>query len=253
VKGVILAGGRGTRLYPLTKTINKHLLPVGPEPMIYNAVRNMAACGVSEILVVTSSAHMGDIVNNLGSGREFGVDFSYKVQDEPRGIADALRLARVFAGPDNVFVLLGDNIFEIPPRHFLENYRKIQGCRGARVLLVEVEDPTRFGVAALDEMKVVGILEKPECPPTPYAVVGAYLYDSSLWEILEGLEPSPRGEYEITDVNNAYADRDLLEYDFVRGRWMDTGTLESYFLANAMFSGNPGAWGPEPSQEGAGP
>lgn len=241
MKGIILAGGRGTRLYPLTKTINKHLLPVGPEPMIYNAVRNMAACGVKEILVVTSSAHMGDIVNNLGSGADFGVDFSYKVQDEPRGIADALRMARAFAGPENVFVLLGDNIFDTPPAYFLENYRKAQGCAGARVLLVEVDDPSRFGVAALDEMKVVEIREKPENPPTPYAVVGAYLYDSSLWEILENLGPSARGEYEITDVNNIYAGRNLLEYDFVRGLWMDTGTLESYFLANRLFSTGKGA------------
>lgn len=251
MKGVILAGGIGTRLFPLTKTINKHLLPVGPEPMIYNAVRNMAACGVLEVLGVTSSAHMGDIVNNLGSGRDFGVDFSYKVQDQPRGIADALRLARSFAGWDNLFVLLGDNIFEEPPVYFLENYRNTQGCAGARVLLVEVEDPNRFGVAALDERKVVEIREKAEYPPTSYAVVGAYLYDSGLWEILEGLEPSARGEYEITDVNNLYARRNLLEYDFVRGRWMDTGTFESYFLANRLFSAGFRARGEEVPRQGA--
>lgn len=235
MKGIILAGGKGTRLYPLTKHINKHLLPVGPEPMIFNPVKNLVECGVEEILVVTSSRHMGDIVTNLGSGCDFGADFTYKVQEEAEGIADALRLGRQFAGSSPVFVLLGDNIFEEPLTHFVKNFRERQNCRGARVMLVEVDDPSSFGVAALDEKKVIEIQEKPQKPRSNYAVVGAYLYDSKVWSIIDGLRPSERGEYEITDVNNVYIEKGELEYDFVSGLWMDTGTFESYQKANEIL------------------
>jgi glucose-1-phosphate thymidylyltransferase len=232
MKGIILAGGKGTRLFPLTKAVNKHLLPVGPEPMIYNPVRNMAACGIRDVLIVTSSSHIGDIVNLLGSGKEFGVRFVYTVQDDARGIADALALGRSFAGSDNVFVLLGDNYFDTPPAYFLSHYRRRQRGVGARVMLVEVASPSEFGIAALDETKVVEIQEKPHTPKSNYAVVGAYLYDRHLWDILDRIRPSKRGEYEITSVNNAYIRRGELEYDFVKGMWMDTGTFESYFVAN---------------------
>ena len=235
MKGIILAGGKGTRLYPLTRHTNKHLLPVGPEPMIYNPVKNLVACGVREILIVTSSRHMGDIVTTLGSGEEFNADFTYKVQDEAKGIADALRLGKGFAGEDSVFVLLGDNIFEQPLIHFVDNYRTEQGEIGARVMLVKADNPSSFGIAALDEKKVLEIQEKPEKPTSNYAVVGAYLYDRHVWEIIEGLRPSRREEYEITDVNNAYIARGELEYDFVRGMWMDTGTFESYHRANEIL------------------
>lgn len=235
MKGVILAGGKGTRLYPLTKTANKHLLPVGKEPMIFNSVKNMQACGIKQILVVTSSDHMGDIVNTLGSGQEFGVDFTYKVQNEPKGIADALWLARNFVGNESVFVLLGDNVFENPVDYFVENYVGKQEEQGARILLVEVADPVSFGIAALDEKKVVEIQEKPEKPKSCYAVVGAYLYDKNVWGFIENMVPSSRGEYEITDVNNFYIKENSLEYDFVQGKWMDTGTFESYFKANEIF------------------
>lgn len=235
MKGIILAGGKGTRLHPLTRHTNKHLLPVGTEPMIYNPVKNLVACGIIEILVVTSSQHMGDIVTTLGSGDEFGADFTYKVQEEAKGIADALRLGRRFAGDEPVFVLLGDNIFDRPLTHFTENYRMLQKEKGARVMLVEVDDPTSFGVAALDEKKVVEIQEKPEKPKSNYAVVGAYLYDNRVWDVIEKLKPSQRGEYEITDVNNAYIARGELEYDFVKGMWMDTGTFESYHRANEIL------------------
>lgn len=239
MKGVILAGGQGTRLHPLTKTLNKHLLPVGREPMIYNPIRNMAACGVREVLVVTSSRHMGGIVELLGSGAEFGLDLCYKVQDQARGIADALRLAEGFAGRDNLLVLLGDNVFENPADEFVHNFLSIQKGRGARVMLCEVAEPSRFGVAALDEQKVVEIQEKPDRPKSPYAVVGAYLYDARVFDIIRGLSPSPRGEYEITAVNNEYIRMGELEYDFVRGRWMDTGTFESYAMANAWMFERP--------------
>jgi glucose-1-phosphate thymidylyltransferase len=237
MKGIILAGGKGTRLYPLTKAINKHLLPVGHEPMIYNPIRNMVACGIENILVVTSSIHMGDIVTLLGSGKEFRADFTYKVQDDALGIADALRLGESFANSGNVFVILGDNYFTQPPRYFVSNYRKRQNDRGARVMLVKVSRPSEFGIAALDETKVVEIQEKPQKPKSSYAVVGAYLYDSCLWEILGSVKPSRRGEYEITAVNNAYIRKGKMEYDFVRGEWMDTGTFESYFQANRLAFG----------------
>ena len=235
MKGIILAGGKGTRLYPLTKHTNKHLLPVGPEPMIYNPVKNLVACGIREILIVTSSEHMGDIVTTLGSGEEFEADFTYKVQEEAKGIADALRLGKGFAGDDSVFVLLGDNIFEQPLVHFVDNYKAKQAQKGARVMLVKVDNPSGFGIAALDEKKVLEIQEKPEKPMSNYAVVGAYLYDSQVWNIIEALHPSKRGEYEITDVNNAYIAKGKLEFDFVRGMWMDTGTFESYHRANEIL------------------
>ena len=235
VKGVILAGGKGTRLYPLTKSLNKHLLPVGPEPMIYNPIRNMRACGIKDVLIITSTEHMGDMVNLLGSGSEFGLRFAYKVQDEAKGIADALRLAREFANNENILVILGDNIFEKPIDYFVKNYNSIQKGKGARVLLVKVSEPQRFGVAALDEHKVIEIQEKPENPRSDYAVVGAYIYDARVFDIIDHIKPSARGEYEITSVNNKYIELNELEYDFVQGRWMDTGTFESYFIANKIM------------------
>lgn len=236
MKGVILAGGKGTRLYPLTKTINKHLLPVGPEPMIYNPIRNMMACGIKDVRIVTSSEHMGQMVGALGSGSDFDLNFSYSVQDEANGIADALRLTEHFVGDDTVLVLLGDNVFEDPIGYFVENYKTRQGGKGARVLLVEVADPQRFGVAALDEQNVVEIQEKPECPKSNYAVVGAYIYDKRVFDIIGHIKPSARGEYEITSVNNRYIELGDLQYDFVAGGgWMDTGTFESYYDANRIM------------------
>lgn len=232
MKGIILAGGKGTRLLPLTKAVNKHLLPVGPEPMIYNPVRNMTACGIKDVLIVTSSSHIGDMVTLLGSGKEFGIRFVYTIQDDARGIADALLLGKSFVGNENVFVLLGDNYFDTPPDYFLSHYRTRQGSVGARVMLVEVAVPSEFGIAALDEKKVIEIQEKPQKPKSNYAVVGAYLYDRKLWDVLDRIRPSKRGEYEITSVNNAYIRRRELEYDFVKGMWMDTGTFESYYFAN---------------------
>ena len=203
--------------------------------MIYNPVKNLVACGVRDILIVTSSQHMGDIVTTLGSGEEFDADFTYKVQEEAKGIADALHLGKGFAGKDSIFVLLGDNIFEQPLIHSAHNYRTEQSERGARVMLVKVDTPSSLGIAALDEKKVLEIQEKPEKPLSNYAVVGAYFYDSQVWEIIEHLKPSNRGEYEITDVNNAYIAKGELQYDFVQGMWMDTGTFESYHRANEIL------------------
>lgn len=235
MKGVILAGGKGTRLYPLTKTLNKHLLPIGTEPMIYNPLRNMKACGVDEVRVVTSSEHMGQIVSCLGSGSEFGLDLSYSVQDEARGIADALRRAESFVGRESVLVLLGDNMFENPVDYFVDHFRTEQNERGARVILTQVDEPVHFGIAALDERNIIEIQEKPEHPKSNFAVVGAYIYDSRVFDFIRGSRPSARGEYEITTINNSYIELGELRYDFVRGRWMDTGTFESYHEANRLF------------------
>lgn len=236
MKGVILAGGLGTRLYPLTRATNKHLLPVGTEPMIYHAIRQLTGAGMEEILVVTSTAHMGDVVRCLGSGEEFGCSLSYKVQEAALGIAHALALAEDFVRGEPVCVILGDNIFEYSIRPYAEAFLR-QG-RGAHVLLKEVGDPERYGVAALDEHQVIEIEEKPSSPKSSYAVVGLYFFDDQLFDIIRRIEPSVRGEYEITAVNNAYIERGELGYSICRGRWTDAGTFESLFEASRILLEN---------------
>ncbi|MBI1751810.1 MAG: NTP transferase domain-containing protein [Acidobacteria bacterium] len=233
MRGVVLAGGKGTRLFPLTKVTNKHLLPVGLEPMIYHPVRQLVQAGVTDILIITSTEHMGDVVQLLGSGKVFGCQFTYKVQEDARGIADALALAEGFAGAGSILVLLGDNIFTHSLRPFAERFMR-QG-KGARVLLKSVDDPSRYGVAALDERHVLEIEEKPSHPKSSYAVVGAYCFDAQVWDIIRGLKPSPRGELEITSVNNEYIQREGLEFDIVQGDWTDAGTFESLAEANTMM------------------
>jgi len=233
MKGIILAGGRGTRLFPLTKVTNKHLLPVGREPMIFHPVRLMVDAGVVDILIVTSTEHMGEVVRLLGSGREFGCAFTYRVQEEAGGIAHALALGEAFAANEPILVLLGDNIFTHSIRPFTERF--IEQAGGARVLLKAVDNPERYGVAAMDEHHVLEIEEKPSEPKSPYAVVGAYCYDKQVWDIIRGLQPSPRGEYEITAVNNEYIRRKSLKYDIVEGNWTDAGTFESLAEANTMM------------------
>ncbi len=233
MKGVILAGGRGTRLYPLTKATNKHLLPVGREPMIFHAVHRLREAGIRDILVVTSTEHMGDIVRCLGGGSELGVEFTYRVQEKPLGIAHALSLAETFAGGEKLCVMLGDNIFAGSIAPIVENFRRQE--KGARVVLRKVSDPERFGIAALDEKQIVEIEEKPQKPKSNYAVIGLYFYDHQVFDIIRGLTFSPRGELEITDVNRAYIARGQLEYDFYEGPWMDAGTPESWFEANRLF------------------
>jgi glucose-1-phosphate thymidylyltransferase len=233
VKGVILAGGVGSRLTPLTEITNKHLLPVGKEPMIWHPVRQLVGAGIEEILVVTSTHHMGSVVQSLGSGKRFGCEFTYRVQEEAGGIAHALALAAAFSAGEQIVVLLGDNIFEHSIRPHVDDFRRQQ--RGARVLLKEVGDPERYGVAALDEKVIVSIEEKPTRPRTNYAVVGCYMYDARVFDIIDRTEKSVRGEYEITAVNNIYiADRQL-EYGFVKGRWTDAGTFESFMEAGRLL------------------
>lgn len=233
IKGVILAGGMGTRLYPLTKATNKHLLPVGQEPMIYHLIRQMRTAGIDDILVVTSTDHMGDVVRCLGSGEEFGCTLSYKVQEKAGGIAHALALAENFAGGSPICVILGDNIFEYSIAPYVEGFRKQQ--HGARVLLKHVGDPERYGVAALDEHQVIEIEEKPAQPKSSLAVVGLYLYDDQVFDIIRGIQPSARGEYEITSVNNAYIAQGQLQYDVCVGQWTDAGTFDSLAEANRIL------------------
>lgn len=233
MKGIILAGGMGTRLHPLTKVTNKHLLPVGKEPMLFHPIRQLISAGIKQILIVTSTDHMGDIVKVLGSGKCFGCEFTFRVQEEPKGIAHALYLAKNFAGGEKIVVLLGDNIFEHSIMPYVKNFENQK--QGARVLLKKVSDPNRFGIAAMDEEHIIEIEEKPHSPKTDYAVVGVYMYDSEIFNIIKNIKPSPRGEYEITSVNNEYIKRKTLKYDIVKGMWMDTGTFESYLEANNIL------------------
>lgn len=234
MKGVILAGGLGTRLAPLTDATNKHLLPVGREPMIYHGVRQLLSAGITEILVVTSTEHVGDIVRCLGSGAKFECELTYRVQEHAGGIAHALALARTFAGGSPICVILGDNIFERPIAPYAAAFSKQKW--GARVLVTRVADPTRYGVAALDERQILHIEEKPTAPKSDYAVVGLYFYDPQVFDIIDTIEPSDRGELEITAVNNVYARRGQLEYDVVEGKWTDAGTFDSLLEANRILS-----------------
>ena len=233
LKGVILAGGLGTRLYPLTKVTSKHLLPVGNEPMIFHSVKQLTTAGITDILIVTNPEYVGDFVNTLGSGKDFGCEFTYRVQEEAKGIAHALALAEGFASGGRTVVLLGDNIFETSIQHAVNDFHAQQ--HGARVLLKQVSDPERYGVATLNGNHIVAIEEKPEHPKSNYAVVGVYFYDASIFDIIRTVEPSARGEYEITAVNNAYIDRDELEYSLVHGKWVDAGTFDSLTEASQIL------------------
>lgn len=233
MRGVVLAGGKGTRLSPLTEVTNKHLLPVGQEPMVWHPVKQLVGAGIREILIVTSTAHMGDIVTSLGSGHRFGCNFTYRVQEEAGGIAQALGLAEAFSQGGPLVVLLGDNIFEFAITPYVDEFRS-QGT-GARVLLKEVADPQRFGIAALDEEHIVSLEEKPSHPKSNYAVVGCYMYDAKVFEFIRGTLPSERGELEITTVNNRYLEFGALKYSVVRGRWTDAGTFESLMEANQIL------------------
>jgi glucose-1-phosphate thymidylyltransferase len=232
MKGIVLAGGTGSRLKPLTKVTNKHLLPVGKYPMIYYPIHSLKKAGVTEILIVTGREHMGDVMELLGSGSEYGVEFTFKVQDQAGGIAEALGLAKHFANGERCVIILGDNVFEDNITPFVESFAK-QEC-GAKILLKEVSNPQRFGVVELKDGKIVSIEEKPKNPKSNFAVTGIYMYDSKVFEIVKTLKPSGRGELEITDVNNAYIKNGTLTYDILKGWWTDAGTPESLFKANEL-------------------
>ena len=235
MKGVILAGGLGTRLYPLTKVTNKHLLPVYDKPMIFYPIQTLVNAGIRDILLVTGGNSAGDFLRLLGNGKEFGLQhLNYTYQEGEGGIAAALSLAEFFVGREPVCVILGDNIIERNIIAAARAYEK-QG-KGAKVLLKEVKDPQRFGVAVLDGDRLVRIQEKPKEPKSPYITTGIYFYDHEVFDIIKTLKPSARGELEITDVNNAYLDRGRLTWDILDGWWTDAGTFESLQLANTLVA-----------------
>lgn len=232
MKGIILAGGTGSRLFPLTKVTNKHLLPVGRYPMIFHSIAKLKEAGIVDILVVTGKEHMGDVVNLLGSGHEIGIELTYKVQDEAGGIAQALGLAEQFVGVDPMVVILGDNVFEGSIAEYVNNFRSQE--TGAKILIQEVDEPQRFGVPELQGRKIISIEEKPKVPKSSYAVTGIYMYDTKVFEIIKTLRPSGRGELEITDVNNVYIKAGALTYDILQGWWTDAGTHVSLIKANEL-------------------
>ncbi len=235
--GVILAGGTGSRLRPLTKVTNKHLLPVGQKPMIFYPIEKLTGAGIEQILIVTGLEYMGDVVSLLGSGKDFGCHFTYKVQDEAGGIAQALALAENFARNRAMAVILGDNIFQVNLKEYADKF--VAQKNGARVLLKEVASPNRFGVAEVLDGMVVGIEEKPKKPKSNFAVTGIYFYDNTVFDIIGTLKPSGRGELEITDVNNAYIAKSQLTYDIIDGWWTDAGTFESLKRANELVTKAP--------------
>jgi len=235
MKGVILAGGLGTRLYPLTKVTNKHLLPVYDKPMIYYPIQTLINAGIDDILIVTGGNNAGDFLKLLGNGKEFGLKhINYTYQEGEGGIAEALRLAEFFASGEKVCVVLGDNLIEKNIRRAVKNFQKQK--EGAKILLKEVPDPQRFGVPELREDRIVRIEEKPKKPKSQYAVIGIYLYDNDVFNIIKTLKPSNRGELEITDVNNRYIEKGLMTWDILEGWWTDAGTFESLLRANQLVA-----------------
>ncbi len=231
MKGIILAGGEGNRLKPLTEVTNKHLLPIYNQPMIYYPLQTLLKAGVNDILVVSGSKHAGMFLQLLGEGDKFGCTIHYRVQEHAAGIAHALSLTRNFVGNENCAVILGDNIYEDDLSKEIHDF---DGKEGAHIFLKELDDANRFGVAELDGDKVLGIEEKPKHPKSNYAVTGLYLYDSDVFDVIAGLNPSRRGEYEITDVNNAYIKKGNLTASVLQKRWTDAGTFESLYRANRI-------------------
>jgi glucose-1-phosphate thymidylyltransferase len=242
MKGIVLAGGLATRLYPLTKITNKHLLPIYNRPMIYYPIRTLVDAGIKEILVVTGGNSAGDFLKLLGNGKEFGLKhLDYTYQEGEGGIAAALALAEYFAEGDMICVILGDNIYE---QSFARSAAEfIQRGRGAKIHLKRVENPQRFGVPVINGDRIVRIEEKPKAPQSDYAVTGLYMYDPSVFQITKTLKPSARGELEITDVNNAYIDQNEMTYEVIDGWWSDAGTFDSLLRANILVAsqneGNP--------------
>ena len=235
MKGVILAGGLGTRLYPLTKVTNKHLLPIHDKPMIYYPIQALINAGIDDILIVTGGNNAGDFLKLLGNGKDFGLKhINYTYQEGEGGIAEALGLAEFFAAGDKTCVVLGDNIIEKNVRKAVEAFRKQKG--GAKILLKEVPDPERFGVPELRGDRIVKVEEKPEEPKSSYAVIGIYLYDAAVFDVVKTLKPSNRGELEITDVNNRYIEKGLMTWDILEGWWTDAGTFESLLRANVLVA-----------------
>jgi glucose-1-phosphate thymidylyltransferase len=235
VKGIILAGGLGTRLHPLTKITNKHLLAVYDKPMVYHPLEALVDAGIDDIMIVTGGNNAGDFLRLLGNGSDFGLKhINYTYQEGEGGIAEALGLTEHFAEDNKVAVILGDNIFEKSIKTYVDQFREQED--GARILIREVPDPQRFGTVELKDDRIVGIEEKPKTPKSNYIVTGIYMYDSSVYDIIKTLKPSDRGELEITDVNNAYIEKGKMHYDILDGWWTDAGTIESLHKANNLVA-----------------
>ena len=235
MKGIVLAGGLGTRLHPLTKITNKHLLPVYNRPMIYYPIQTLVDAGITEILIVTGGRNAGDFLQLLGNGKTFGLKhLDYTYQEGEGGIAAALSLAEYFVDDDLVCVILGDNLYEKSVRNSANDFAK-RG-HGAKIHLKKVENPQRFGVPVINGDRIVKIEEKPKNPKSEYAVTGLYMYDRSVFDIIKTLQPSGRGELEITDVNNAYIEGNQMTYDIVEGWWSDAGTFDSLLRSNILVA-----------------
>lgn len=232
IKGVVLAGGRGSRLWPITKVAGKHFLPVGDKPIIYYPILTLKKAGVRDILIVCGPEHTEQYVRLLGSGEEFRVNLYYTIQVEPLGIAHGLSLAKSFSDGKKIALILGDNIFGDDFQKDFINFKKKEN--GAAIVLKQVVDPKRFGVAKFKGNKVQNIIEKPKNPPSNWAVTGLYLYDNRVFDIIKDLKPSVRGEYEITDVNNWYIKEGSMDFIKVKKFWIDAGTFESLHQANVL-------------------
>ncbi|MBU1180374.1 NTP transferase domain-containing protein, partial [Patescibacteria group bacterium] len=232
MKGIIIAGGTGSRLMPLTKVVNKSLLPVWKYPIIYYPLHTLASAGIKDILIISGTGHAGQFLELLGSGKELGLNLSYTIQDKPGGIAQALGLAEDFSDNEKIAVILGDNIYQDNFKEEIEKFKAEES--GARVFLKKVDDPERFGVPCIEGDRIVKIEEKPIQPKSPYAVTGLYLYDNRVWDVIKKLKPSGRGELEITDVNNFYIEDGTMKFSVMNGWWIDAGTFPSLLKANML-------------------
>jgi len=231
MKGIVLAGGFGTRLMPLTKVVNKQLLPVYNKPLIYYPILTLKQAGIREILVISGPGHAGQLLDLLGSGKELGVDLSYDIQEEPKGIAHGLAIAEDFADNSGIALILGDNIFEDDLKKAVKDFKAQE--KGAKIIIKKVPDPKRFGVVKFNNKgdKIIKVIEKPKNPPTNWMVTGFYLYDNQVFNVIRKLKPSARGEYEITDVNNFYIKEGTMTYQKTKGKWIDAGLPESLYKA----------------------
>jgi len=236
MKGIVLAGGKGTRLMPLTKVVNKNILPVYNKPLIYYPILTLKGAGIKDILIISGPGHAGQFLDLLGSGKELGVDLSYDIQEEPKGIAHGLAIAEDFADNGQVALILGDNIFEDSLKKAVDDFKK--QAKGAKIIIKRVADPERFGVVKFNKKgdKIAKIIEKPKRPPSNWMVTGFYLYDNRVFDIIRGLKPSVRGEYEITDLNNFYVKEGTMGYQKARGKWLDAGTFDSLLEANIFVA-----------------
>ncbi|MBC2580262.1 sugar phosphate nucleotidyltransferase [Clostridium sp. DJ247] len=232
MKGIILAGGTGSRLFPLTQVTNKHLLPVGKYPMIDHSIAKMKQAGIKDIMVILDKEYIGPVVKRLGSGYEYGVNFTYRTQDQPDGIAHALGLCKSFVGKDKSVVILGDNIFNDNIKDYVRDFERQD--KGAKILIKQVKDPERYGVAEISQNKIVNIEEKPKFFKSNYCVTGIYMYDFRVFDIIKKLKPSSRGELEITDVNNWYIKDGTLTYSVLKDWWIDAGTFQALYHANEL-------------------